>query len=78
MVFEFMSEGPHGHISKIVKYSETNLKDLYILGFGDKDQATGDIDDKRISNNADSDIVLATVVSTVYAFTDKAFLVQRK
>ncbi|MBL7740128.1 MAG: hypothetical protein JNK14_13000 [Chitinophagaceae bacterium] len=71
MVFEFTSEGPKGKIKKLVKYSETNLKDLYNLAFGDKDNVTGEINDSTISNNGDSDMVLATVVATVYAFTDK-------
>jgi hypothetical protein len=71
MVYEFVSDGPRGKIPKIVKYSETNLKDLYNLGFGDKDQVTGDVDDRKISNNSDRDMVLATVVSTLYTFTDK-------
>lgn len=71
MVYEFTSNGPRGQIPKIVKYSETNLKDLYNLGFGDKDQTGEDIDDKKISNNADRDMILATVVSTLYTFTDK-------
>ncbi|HEY6502812.1 MAG TPA: hypothetical protein VIZ28_02445 [Chitinophagaceae bacterium] len=71
MVFEFTSEGPRGQIKKLVKYSETNLKDLYNLAFGDKDDKTSEINDKIISNNGDSDMVLATVVATVYAFTDK-------
>lgn len=35
------------------------------------DGETGKIDDKVISNNGDSEIVLATVVSAVYAFTEK-------
>lgn len=42
-----------------------------ILHFGDKDGITGQIDDKVISNNGDSEVVLATVVSALYAFTDK-------
>lgn len=71
MVFEFISQGPKGQIPKLVKYSETNLKDMYNLAFGDKDSKTGNINDTIISNNGDSDMVLATVVSTVYAFTDK-------
>jgi hypothetical protein len=41
------------------------------LAFGDKDIEAGDIDDKVISNNGDSEKVLATVVATVYAFIDK-------
>lgn len=71
MVFEFTSDGPNGQIRKLVKYSETNLKDLYNLAFGDRDEESGEIDDKSISNNGDSDMVLATVVSTVYAFTER-------
>ncbi|MDO5616661.1 MAG: hypothetical protein Q4G16_10750 [Cruoricaptor ignavus] len=71
MTFEFTSEGPKGTIQKLVKYQETNLKDLFNLAFGDKNTETGEIDDKVISNNGDSEKVLATVVATLYAFTDK-------
>lgn len=71
MTFEFVSEGKKGVIHKLVKYQPTNLKGLYNLAFGDKDLETGEIDDKVISNNGDSEKVLATVVATVYAFTDK-------
>jgi len=70
-VFEFVSEGPKGKIRKLVQYSETNLKDFFNLGFGDKDEQTGEIDDKAITNNGDSQKVLATVAATVYAFTDR-------
>jgi hypothetical protein len=71
MTFEFVSEGKKGLIHKLVKFQPTNLKGLYNLAFGDKDLETGEIDDKVISNNGDSEKVLATVVATVYAFTDK-------
>lgn len=54
----------------MVQFTPTNLKDVFNLSFGDKNH-TGDIDDKTISNNGDSEKVLATVVATVYAFTDK-------
>ena len=70
MAFEFTSIGPKGSISKIVNYSETNLKGLYNLAFGDKDFETGNINDLSVSNNGDSEKVLATIVSSVYAFTD--------
>jgi len=69
--FEFVSEGPRGLIHKLVRYQPTNLKDVYNLAFGDKDNTTGNIDDTVISNNGDSEKVLATVVATVYAYTDK-------
>jgi len=70
-VFEFTSEGPRGRISKIVPFGETNLKGLFNLAFGDKDPTTGEIDDAVVSNNNDSDKVLAAVAATVYSFTKK-------
>ncbi len=71
MVFEFISEGPKGKIVKLVQFTETNLKGFYNLGFGDKNKETGEIDDTVITNNDDSQKVLATVAATVYVFTDK-------
>jgi len=71
MTFEFNSIGPKGNIVKLIQYSETNLKGVYNLAFGDKDLQTGQIDDNVISNNGDSEKVLATVVASVYAFTDQ-------
>lgn len=71
MTFEFISNGPRGKISKIVQFTPTNLKDVYNLAFGDKNQETGEVDDNIISNNADADKVLSTVVASIYAFTDK-------
>ncbi len=71
MTFEFISEGPKGLIHKLVRYQHTNVEGVYNLAFGDKDQSSGEIDDSVISNNGDSEKVLATVVATVYAFTDK-------
>lgn len=69
-VYEFISEGPKGQIHKLIKFSETALKGFYNLAFGDKDLTTGGIDDNVVSNNGDSERVLATVVSAVYSFTD--------
>ncbi len=70
-IFEFVSVGEKGQIKKLIKFSKTHLKDFYNLGFGDKNEETNEIDDKVVSNNGDSERVLATVVSAVYAFTDK-------
>jgi hypothetical protein len=70
MVFEFLSEGHKGEILKLIKFSETSIKGIFNLAFGDKDIGTEDIDDTVVSNNGDSEKVLATVVSAVYAFTD--------
>jgi len=71
LLFEFTSIGPKGKITKLVQYMETNLNNYYNLGFGDKDEETGEINDTVITNNGDSQKVLATVASTVHAFTDK-------
>lgn len=70
-VFEFVSEGPKGSIPKLIEFTETNLKDFYNLAFGDKDETTGRINDKVVSNNNDTEKVLATVVAAVFAFTDR-------
>ncbi len=71
MVFEFTSEGKKGNIPKLIKFSETTLNGFYNLAFGDKDSITGEIDDIVVTDNGDSEQVLATVVSAVYSFTDK-------
>lgn len=71
MVFDFVSDGPKGHIPKLIKFSETNLKNLFTLAFGDKDVKTGDINDLSISNNGDGEKVLATVAASVYVFTEQ-------
>ena len=36
MIFEFISEEKKGSIPKLIKFSETSLKDFYNLAFGDK------------------------------------------
>ncbi|MCX6351792.1 MAG: hypothetical protein NTX03_08010 [Bacteroidetes bacterium] len=69
--YEFLSEGSKGKIVKLIQFTTTNYHDVFNLAFGDKDGETGQIDDKVISNNGDSEMVLATVVSALYAFTDK-------
>jgi len=71
LYYEFISEGPKGSVRKIVEYTETGTKDVYNLGFGDHDEETGNINDLSVTNNGDSLKVLATVASTVYAFTEK-------
>lgn len=68
--FEFNSTGPKGTVSKVVRYTEINLRSFYNLGFGDKDELTGFISDLTVTNNNDSQKVLATVAATLYAFTE--------
>ena len=71
MTFDFISEGPRGSIKKRVEYKQMGENQVYNLAFGDKDLNTGEIDDLVITDNKDSQKVLATVASTVYAFTNK-------
>ena len=41
---------------------------IYNLGFGDKNLTHQTIDDRAVTNNGDTDRVLATVAFTIYAF----------
>ena len=68
--FEFVSTGPKGAITKVVRYREINVKGIYNLGFGDKETGTNYINDLVVTNNNDSQQVLATVARTLYLFTD--------
>ena len=68
--FTFISEGKNGKVEKIVLYEEIN-EGVFNLAFGDKDITTGHINDRIVTNNGDTEKVLATVISTVYTFFDK-------
>jgi hypothetical protein len=69
--YEFTSEGLKGLIKKIVEFTETGTENVYNLGFADFDENTKTTSDISVTNNGDSLKVLATVASTVYAFTQK-------
>lgn len=71
MSYEFVSEGPNGLIIKRIQFTLINQEQVYNLAFGDKDAESGEINDLVISNNGDSEKVLATVIAAVYAFCDK-------
>lgn len=71
-VFEFTSTGKNGFIHKAIKYSKTLNENVYNLGFGDivfSDDTTIEVDDTNLSNNGDRDKVIATVVYSIYVFT---------
>ena len=70
-LFSFTSEGIKGNIRKVVVYSQMLEDDIYNLAFGDYNEETNSINDAVITNNNDSQKVLATVASTLYVFTDK-------
>ncbi len=69
--FEFVSEGAKGAIRKRIEFQQATEKNLYNLAFGDVNTDTGAIDDLAVSNNGDTDKILATVVGALYAFFDK-------
>lgn len=71
MVYEFVSQGPKGDVKKVVIYSPTNVPNFFNLGFGDKNELTGQLDDKVVTNNGDSIKVMATVASTLLSFTEE-------
>ncbi len=68
--FDFVSQGPKGAIHKQIKFQPMIESKLYNLAFGDVDPKTGGIDDLAVSDNGDTEKILATVVSAVYLFLD--------
>lgn len=70
-VFRFLSEGQKGQFEKVVQFTLVNQDSLYNLAFGDWDSLTGEIDDEVVTDNGDSEKVLATVVDALYAFCDQ-------
>ncbi|GGC01881.1 DUF6934 family protein [Dyadobacter sediminis] len=68
-IFQFTSIGPKGSIEKLIQFQKI-YDGVYNLAFGDKNQDTGNLDDQVISDNGDSEKVLATVVSALYKFFD--------
>ncbi len=69
-VFQFTSTGPKGEIKKIIQFSETHVRNIFNLAFGNL-TVTGSIDDVTTSDNKDRNKILATVASTVYNFTNR-------
>jgi hypothetical protein len=69
--YEFFSDGPKGKIKKqvIFKAFEYNPT-VYNLGFGDVGE-DGEINDTIVSDNRDSQKILATVALTVFKFYEK-------
>ena len=71
-VYEFVSFGNKGHISKRIEYYPLDESKLFFnLSFVDVDSVTGEISDRAVSNNGDSQKVLATVAATTIDFTDR-------
>src|SRR5438105_2463318 len=73
--FEFCSLGPKGRIVKHIQFRKLDApdsqNDIYNLAFGDYDEKEGRIDDLVVSNNKDSEKILATIANAVVTFTDR-------
>jgi len=69
-MFDFGSIGSKGIILKRVLFTETELKNVYNLTFGDVDE-NGEIDDYAVSNNGDRNKVLATIAHIVQIYTKR-------
>lgn len=70
VTFQFESVGPKGAIQKLVQFQKVAEPNVYNLAFGDKHSGTDSIDDLSVSDNGDSEKVLATVVEALYTFCD--------
>jgi hypothetical protein len=70
--FFFYSEGPKGRIRKVVRFvlMRNCPSSTYNLVLGDWNEVKNKIDDKVITNNGDTEKVLATVAMIVFVFTD--------
>ncbi|MBT1701715.1 DUF6934 family protein [Chryseosolibacter indicus] len=73
--YEFTSNGPKGEIRKIVRFSKMEVADasleIYNLAFGDYNVEQNKIDDLIVTDNKDSQRVLATVAAAIIAFTNE-------
>jgi len=68
--FEFYSEGPKGRVGKRVVFGSHRANvEIYNLAFGDVDES-GDLNDSVVTNNGDSQKVLATVALIVVMFSE--------
>jgi hypothetical protein len=73
--FEFSSVGPKGTIRKMVRFTRMEIqistREIYNLCFGDHNKTEDTIDDLIVSDNKDSQLILATVAAAIVKFTDK-------
>jgi len=67
----FWSSGPNGFVRKLIKFQLISFEDqLYNLAFGDSALNSNFIDDRAVSNNGDTQIILATVAIAVSHFME--------
>ncbi|SDH08858.1 hypothetical protein SAMN04487996_12850 [Dyadobacter soli] len=67
--YKFTSEGPQGHIQKVIVFSPLfGIEGYYNLSFGDWNESMQKVDDSVVTNNLDTLKVLATVAQAVDSF----------
>lgn len=67
--YSFWSTGPNGFVRKVIKFQLLNYEEqLYNLAFGDSTLDSDFIDDRSVSNNGDTHIILARVARAAYYF----------
>ena len=69
-VYEFISVGDKGRIRKIVRFLKFRETNYFHFGFADF-QEEGNYNDKIVTNNGDTELVLATLAAIVEDFTNK-------
>ena len=53
--FNFISEGKNGAIQKVVFYQEIEPAGVFNLALGDRNPITGEIDDKIVTDNGNTE-----------------------
>lgn len=66
--YRFISEGRQGRILKKVRFTLIHSSGVYNLGFGDVNPLTGQVSDLDVSDNGDTQKVLATVAGIALNF----------
>jgi hypothetical protein len=66
--FYFISEGKKGIVEKVVHYDEIAVG-VFNLALADRNPITSQWDDEVVTDNDDTEKILATVIDTVYIFT---------
>jgi hypothetical protein len=69
-IFDFVSEGRNGRISKRIEFTGTDIPGITNLAFGDIDD-NGELNDYSISDNGDRNKILSTVAFVVEIYLNK-------
>lgn len=69
--YNFSSVSTEKEVLKVVRFSETQLEDIYNLSLLDKLPDGRESNDKSETKNKDMDVVLATVMQIIVDFLDR-------